>query len=269
LIEPTALGCEQHQFCRSRIDRSEGLDTPHDRLDANEHARSSPIGSVVDFVVFFIGRPIPEVVNSDLDEPFVDGFGQEALGQVPGEDLREQGHDIDPQGSLHRARVRVQGFGGEFGKDRKRVNFEPQTKKAAKTIVLPLACFSCLKFTVESLRLSRNFSRFATPEASECFLLGVQVGAVCSVLGDQDTDVVARLSTDAHPVIDSIPFEDRSSIGLTAHRIVVTEFFQDPTVARATLIDGAQAIERSTFAAQPLHTNTYRHREFSKHERGF
>jgi hypothetical protein len=55
-------------------------------------------------VVFFIGRPIPEVVNSDLDEPFVDGFGQEALGQVPGEDLWEEGHDIDPQGSLHRTR---------------------------------------------------------------------------------------------------------------------------------------------------------------------
>jgi hypothetical protein len=95
--------------------------------------------------MFFIGRPIPEVVNSDFDEPFVDGFGQEALGQVPGEDLWEKRHDIDPQGSLHRARVRVQGCGGEFGKDRKRGNFEPQTKKAAKTIVLPLACFSCLK----------------------------------------------------------------------------------------------------------------------------
>jgi hypothetical protein len=56
--------------------------------------------------MFFIGRPISEVVNSNLDEPFVDGFGQEALGQVPGKDLWEEGHDIDPQGSLHRARVR-------------------------------------------------------------------------------------------------------------------------------------------------------------------
>ena len=55
LIEPTSLGCEQHQFCGSRIDRSEGLDTPHDRLDADEHAGSSPIGSVVDLVVFLIG----------------------------------------------------------------------------------------------------------------------------------------------------------------------------------------------------------------------
>lgn len=142
-------------------------------------------------------------------------------------------------------------------------------KKRHRRLSCRLLVFLPLKLAAESLRLSRNFSGLATPEASECFLLGVQVRTVRTVLGDQDTDVVARLSADAHPVIDSIPFEDRSSIGLTAHRIVVTEFFQDPTVARATLIDGAQAIERSTFAAQPLHTNTYRHREFSKHERGF
>ena len=150
-----------------------------------------------------------------------------------------------------------------------RVDFEPQTKKAAKTMSCRLLLFlGASSFSLWTY-LSLNFGRLTATQACECFLLSAQVRAVRTVLGDQDADVIARLSTDAHPVVDSIPFEDRSSVGLTAHRVVVTEFFQDPTVARATLIDGAQAIERSTFAAQPLHSNTYRHREFSRHERGF
>ena len=69
-------------------------------------------------------------MNSDLDEPFVDGFGQEALGQVAGEDLWEERHDIDPQGSLHRT-------SGEWGG----VNVELQTKKAAKTVSCRLLLF--------------------------------------------------------------------------------------------------------------------------------
>ena len=80
-------------------------------------------------------------MNSDLDEPFVDGFGQEALGQVAGEDLWEERHDIDPQGSLHR-------ISGEWGG----VNVELQTKKSGKDRVLPLASFSgCLKLVALSL----------------------------------------------------------------------------------------------------------------------
>jgi hypothetical protein len=71
-------------------------------------------------------------VDANLDEPFVDGLGQETLGQVPGEDFREERHDIDPQGGLHRTR------GQES-----RVWFRTANKKSGKDHVLPLASFFC------------------------------------------------------------------------------------------------------------------------------
>ena len=86
-----------------------------------------------------------------------------------------------------------------------------------------------------------------------------EVCAVGAVLLDQYMNVLAGLCPYAHPVIDSITLEDSSGIGLSAHRVVMPEFFQDPTVARAPLIDSAQTIKRSIFAAHPLHSNSYRH----------
>jgi len=43
----------------------------------------------------------------------------------------------------------------------------------------------------------------------------------------------------------------------------MTEFFKDSAVSWIALINGAQTIERAIFAAQSLHSNSYRHCSFS------
>lgn len=75
-----------------------------DRLNADEHAWPAPIGTVIYFVVSKIHRPISQIVHNDFDEPFLDRFGQQALGHVSRKDLRKEGNDVDSQHKKTRAR---------------------------------------------------------------------------------------------------------------------------------------------------------------------
>ncbi len=83
--------------------------------------------------------------------------------------------------------------------------------------------------------------------------------SLCPILFDKYLDVFARLSSDAEPIVDAFTLEDGAGIGFFAHRVIMPKFFQDSTVAGATLIDGAKTIERAIFSAQTLHSNTNRH----------
>ena len=93
-----------------------------------------------------------------------------------------------------------------------------------------------------------------------------EVSAVGAVLLDQYMNVLAGLCPYAHPIIDSLTLENGASIYFFAHRVIIAEFFEDSTVTWVALINGAQTIERAIFAAQSLHSNSYRHYSFSPSE---
>ena len=119
-----------------------------------------------------------------------------------------------------------------------------------------------------NLRLLQNdlglsFGWLDSTHPGQSFLLGSQMCTIGAILLNENFCILAWLSTNANPVIDPLPLENRTRIFLTAHRIVVAEFLEDSPVAWVPLIDGAQAIKRSTLAAHPLHSNSYRHRLLS------
>ena len=106
-------------------------------------------------------------------------------------------------------------------------------------------------------------SSWLAAHALKSFRLLVQVSSFGTVFLDENYSVLARLGTDTDPVIDPLTLENGTGIYFFAHWVVMTEFFKDSAVSWIALINGAQTIERAIFAAQSLHSNSYRHCSFS------
>jgi hypothetical protein len=90
-------------------------------------------------------------------------------------------------------------------------------------------------------------------------LLRFEAFAVRAVLFDQNGAFVGRLSADAEPVSDAFVLENDAGVRFRNHRVIVTEFFQNATVARATSVDGDNAEKRAVLATELLHTNFNSH----------
>ncbi len=81
------------------------------------------------FMVLRIGRPIAQVVNADLDQPFLKGFVEKALGKIARENLWKQRDDIDshnePKSTLSgKAAAQRIGWAGSDGNDLDEASFE-------------------------------------------------------------------------------------------------------------------------------------------------
>jgi len=109
-------------------------------------------------------------------------------------------------------------------------------------------------------------SGWLASDALEGFCLLIQVRPFGAILFDKNNSVLTRLSANTDPIIDSLTLENGASIYFFAHRVIIAEFFEDSTVTWVALINGAQTIERAIFAAQSLHSNSYRHYSFSPSE---
>ena len=73
-----------------------GFHGVEDGLGHHDEARPAAEGIVVTFAVLVVG-PGADVVDGDGQEPILLGPAQHGLREGPGEHLREQGKDVNPQ----------------------------------------------------------------------------------------------------------------------------------------------------------------------------
>ena len=94
LLEPAALGCQQHHMRRHRIMTLHVFDGLHDRLDHHHHARTASKRSIIDLVMLAF-RPVAQITHVHADQPRINGFLQQALAEITRKDLGKQGQNIE------------------------------------------------------------------------------------------------------------------------------------------------------------------------------
>lgn len=102
LFELAALGGEEHDAAAGialRTAGEDGFDGFKDGFALQEHAFPAPERSVVDGAMAVVG-PVAEVVELDVEEAGFTGSVNDAMVERAAEEVREDGENVEGQGSF-------------------------------------------------------------------------------------------------------------------------------------------------------------------------